>query len=183
MVGKGRGALLGVRANEPVLSLLAPVGLAASVPTSLLIDFDDDLGFPRRRTLEEIALEGPNIVELSPGRSGVAMMARGGLAVPEASRMIEELARVWPAVVIRTKAGEWPGPTVPVRALYPGWLAPRDETPAVWQPVSGHNKPPGPGPVLPRVPASLVRRVLGGSLPSRTRWVKAWSRIWDLPWA
>lgn len=177
------GKILAVRSVDPVLSVAAPLGLAASVGTALVIDLAGSWSLDSGRTLFDLAGEGPRLDELSPGRQGVAVLARGPIQTVDAVPVIEQLASRWPAVVVRVSGDEWPGSTVPVEPLYPGWLAPPNHGTAVWQPVASGVRPPGPGPVLPRLPARTTRQLLGGRMPSRSRWISAWRQIWSLPWA
>jgi hypothetical protein len=174
--------VLAVRSVDPVMSLLGPIGLAASLGTALVVDAS--AGARRgTRTLADIARDGPRLDELSPGRAGVAVIASGDLAAPEIEAVVGRLATRWPAVAVRIGGLEWDGPTVPLRPLYPGALAPEPAGAAVWQPVAGGSRPPGPGPVLPRLRPSLVRRVLAGAAPNNGRWVRSWRQVWELPWA
>jgi len=182
MKGRERPRVLAVRCADPVLSMLAPVGLAASVGTALIVDLADQTG-RGGRTLADVAREGPRLAELSPGRSGVALLRGGDLPVLEVPGVIDDLASRWPAVVVRLADHGWPGPTVPVIALYPGRLAPVSSAAAVWQRLPAGPRPPGPGPVLPLIRPWLVRRVLAGGLPGRGPWVEAWREVWELPWA
>lgn len=174
---------MGVASPEPVLSLAAPLGLAANVPACLVIDLVGDLQLPAARSLADLLSEGPRLDELSPGRSGIALMSGGGIAMAEAEAVVGELASRWPAVVVRVPDGTWPGPTVPVIPIYPGLLAPGERGAAVWQPAGSARRPPGPGPVLPLLRPGLARRLLSGRMPPRSRWVSAWRRVWELPWA
>lgn len=178
-----RFGVLAVSSPDPVLSVVAPLGLAASVGTSLVIDMAGGLSLASGRTLADLVADGPRLDELSPGRQGVAVLAGGPVQTVDAIAIIEQLAARWPAVVVRVSRDEWPGSTVPVEPLYPGWLAPPDRGAAVWQPVGSGARPPGPGPVLPRLRARTTRQLLGGHLPSRSRWISAWRQVWSLPWA
>lgn len=184
MVGMGRHPVLGVTSDDPVLSAIAPVGLAASAGTALIIDLvAGETGTGHGRTLRDIADDGPRLSELSPGRQGVAMVRGGGLKTSEMLEVVETLSGRWPAVVVRVGGESWPFPTVPVVPLFPGVLAPVVVRPGgVWQPVRGSGEPPGPGPVLPRLGPLVVRRLLGGHLPRRSRWVSAWRQVWEMPW-
>jgi hypothetical protein len=134
------------------------------------------------RTLSDIASEGPSLAELTPGRSGVALLRSGPVTPQEARPLIESLAQGWPAVVVRCHPGQWEGPTVPVRTLLPGLLRVSEQGPAVWQPVVSTVRPPGPGPVLPKLRGPLVRRLLAGRTARRARWVRAWEKVWSMPW-
>ncbi len=183
MGGIGRLGILAVCSPDPVLSVAAPLGLAASAGTALVVDLAGGLRLTYARTLADLADEGPKRDELSPGREGVAILAAGPIEAAEATAIIEQLAVRWPAVVVRVSADEWPGPTVPVEPLYPGWLAPDDHDAAVWQPIANGASPPGPGPVLPRLRRRTTQQFLAGQLPMRSRWVRAWEQVWGMPWA
>lgn len=183
MVGKGRHPILGVWSPDPVLSVVAPVGLAAVAGTTLVVDLATDTRLSSR-TLAGLAADGPSATDLSPGRPGVAFMSGGVIDRDDASAMIAKLARHWPAIVIRVSDDDLPFAIVPVIPLFPGRFTPvMVPSHGVWQPVGAGREPPGPGPVLPRLRAGLVRRVLAGQLPGRSRWVGAWASVWEMPWA
>lgn len=183
MDGKGRFGVLAVASPDPVMSLLGPIGLAAAAGTALVVDMGTGVRTPRGRTLADLAVDGPRLEELAPGRRGVAFMSARGLAPDQVATLVGRLSRHWPGVVVRTGGAVWDGPTVPVLPLYPGWLAPDHEGAAVWQSVPGGSRPPGPGPVLPNPGRAMIARVLAGGLPGRGRWVRAWLPVWEMPWA
>ena len=180
MEGVGRLNILGVESPDPTLSFLGAVGLAASVKTALVVDLAGGLRTPR--TLADLEDGGPTLLELSPGRTGIALVGGGHLNGDQSLALIEVLAGRWPAVVVRCRAGEWPGSTVPLRSILPGTLLEVEGDPAVWQPWGSKVKPPGPGPVLPRLGSGLTRQLLSGRLPARSRWINAWSKVWEMPW-
>lgn len=184
MVGVGRHPILGVTSDDPILSSVAPVGLAAATGTALIVDLATDApAGPDDRTLGDVFGDGPRLDEMSPGRRGVALIRGGGLAVADAMDVVETLAARWPAVVVRVVGHDWPFPIIPVVPLFPGVLAPVPVRRAgVWQPVRGGADPPGPGPVLPRLGSVEIRRMLAGRLPRRSRWVSAWQQVWEMPW-
>lgn len=175
--------MLGVTSPDPALSVAAPIGLAANTPACLIVDLKGDLHLPRARTLADILTDGPRLDELSPGRDGIAIIPAGPIGADEATEVIGSLAQRWPAIVVRTLVGAWPGPTVPVIPVYPGLLSPVDSGASVWQPSAPLVKAPGPGPVLPLLRPGLLRRLLSGRLPPRSRWIRAWRRVWEMPWA
>lgn len=187
MVGLGRTparfGIIGVESADPVLSLVSALGLGQVAGTALVVDLCRDLSIDSGRTLADIAVDGPSVEELSPGRSGVGLLASGPLPLSECALVIETLAAAWPAVVIRCRRGEWDGPTVPVRVLLPGLLRPVVLSPAVWQPVVAGARPSGPGPTLPRLRGALIRRLLSGRADPRAKWVRAWAPVWGMPWA
>jgi hypothetical protein len=175
--------VLAVRSPDPVLSVVAPIGLAANVPACLVVDLADELSLKSSRSLADILAEGPRLEELSPGRRGVAIISGGSIRAEQAESVVGELATRWPGIVVRPKTQDWPGPTVPVIPIYPGLLSPGHVGAAVWQPAGATGSAPGPGPVLPRLRPGLVRGLLSGRLPTRSHWVAAWRQVWDLPWA
>jgi hypothetical protein len=183
MVGKGRHPILGVWSPDPVLSVVAPIGLAAAVGTALVVDLASATREPGR-TLAAVAQDGPTLSELSPGRPGIAFLPGGGIGREAATEILGRLAGHWPALVVRVADMELPLSTVPVIPLFPGPFSPVS-LPArgVWQPVAAGREPPGPGPVLPRLRPGLVRRMLAGQLPRKSRWVSALARVWEMPWA
>lgn len=183
MVGKGRHPILGVWSPDPILSLVAPIGLAASAGTALVVDMCA-ASATSGRTLASLMTDGPTLAELSPGRQGIAWLPGGDADRTEAVELITQLGSHWPAVVVRVGDRDLPFATVPVIPLFPGRLVPKVETPnGVWQPVRGGAEPPGPGPVLPRLRAGVVRKMLAGQLPRRSKWVAAWRSVWEMPWA
>lgn len=182
VMGGERFRVLGVRSTDPVMSVVGSVGLAASAGTALLVDMGNQLGGGSGRTLADLVGDGPRIDELSPGRTGVAVIRSGPVDLDSAAILVDKLASRWPAVVVRVGA-YWPGAVVPVEPLYPGCLSPPAGLPAVWQSFPWSSKAPGPGPILPRLRSGEVRRVLLGGLPSPGRWLRAWDRVWELPWA
>lgn len=181
MEGKVSRGVVGLWSPDPVLSLLGCLGLGIAAGTALVVDRIGEV--ETGRTLADLSEDGPSSVELAPGRAGVALIGDGGVGDEEARRVISSLADVWPAVIVRTPPDAWEGPTIPVRPLLPGLLAARDARPAVWQSCGGAVRPPGPGPVLPRPSARLVRALLGGRAPVRGRWLGVWERVWEMPWA
>jgi hypothetical protein len=183
MEGVGRPGVLGIESPDPVLSLFGALGLGASVGTALVVDMARGSGVATDRTLADLLEDGPALYELSPARSGVAVISAGPVDAVTALPLIERLATNWPAVVVRCSADGWAGPTVPVRPLLPGLLTPTEAIPAVWQTVVGGIRPSGPGPILPRLGARNARDLLSGRLPTRGRWLKVWARVWGMPWA
>ena len=183
MEGVGRRGALGVESPDPALSLFGALGLGAAAGTALVIDLTVGCPIGTVRTLADLVEDGPSLDELSPTRTGVALIAGGAIGVEEGLPVIERLAANWPAVVIRCDSGGWPGPTVPVRPLWPGLLAPTEPYPAVWQSLAGGIRPPGPGPVLPRLTARKARGLLAGRMPGRGRWLEVWKTVWRMPWA
>lgn len=182
MRGRERANVLAVHSVDPVLAWLGSIGLASALGTALVVDRTERWGTGSGRTLADVATEGPRLTEVSPGRRGVAVLRSGMLPVVDAASVVEALAAHWPGVVVCLDAREWPKAIVPLRPLYPGWLAPTTTETSVWQKVPGGSSPTGPGPVLPLLRAGATRRMLAGGLPPPGAWLRAWRQVWEMPW-
>lgn len=181
MGGNGRHHVIAVNSSDSVLSLVASLGMGFAVGTALVID--DSKQLETERTLVDFAEEGPRLADLSPGRTGVAVLSTGRLDDGDALDIVMKLARRWPAVVVREGSESWPLPTVPFEPIIAGRLAPVSKAPlAVWQPTSHSSTAPGPGPVMPRMSKSEFRDLLDGRSPRRGRWVRSLRPLWEMPW-
>ena len=165
-----------------MLGWIGPIGLALAAGTALIVDVRTRY-LQGTRTLAQLMVDGPTLFDLSPGRSGVATIASGSVSSGELSEAIEVLAGRWPALVIRSDGSLWAGPTVPYRAILPGFLRPSEPVPSVWQPATGVSVPSLPGPVLPRLGRRPVMAMLEGKTPLARRWVDSWRGVWEMPWA
>jgi len=176
--------VVGVRTfGDELLAAIAPLGLALAAGSALVVDLDPDgPAYPGERTVAELAEEGPRRTELDPGRSGVATLRNGGAETLAAIEVVGTLAESWPAIVVRVGSEPVPFPVIPVRPLWPGFLAYAGQSPSVWQAVPGGAEAPGPGPVLPPPGRATVTALLSGRRPPRSRWVRAWTEVWELPW-
>ncbi len=171
--------------HDGLLSVIAPLGLAAAAGTCLMVDLDPQgPPYPGPGSLAGLVAEGPRRSDLVPARGGTAVLRNGGVTSAEAAPVLAALARGWPALVLRSPPTLDPGgaPVVPVRPLFPGLLAPVDPTPAVYQRTGFPGLPPGPGPVLPRPRPRVVAGLLAGVVEPRSRWVSAWREVWSGPW-
>lgn len=176
--------MLGVSSPDPILSVAAAIGLAVAAGTALVVDLGSPPVRLGHRDLRHMAADGPTLPELSPGRSGVAIISGGGVPTVEAADLVGRLATRWPTLVVRVDSDGFPFPVVPVIPLYPGRLAPvAGNTAGVWQPLSPGARPPGPGPLLPPLRPSAIRGILSGRLPTRGKWMRAWDEVWVMPWA
>lgn len=176
----GRGLILGLCSDDPVLRWVGPIGLALSIGTALVVDL---VGQGVGRTLVDVHADGPKLDELSPGRSGVASMPAGPIDSATLDEAVFLLARSWPAVVVRSDGKRWTGASVPYRPIYPGVLRNADTSPAVWQPTMSSSASNLRGPVMPRLSGGSTLAMLEGRRPMAKRWVRSWRRVWELPWA
>lgn len=181
-MGSRRRQVLGVYSDDTVLSWIGPVGLALAAGTALIVDTRTEYR-PATKTLARLMVDGPSLFDLSPGRRGVATIASGAMTSEELEEAIDVLAGRWPALVVRSDGRLWSGPTVPYRALLPGFLRTSDPAPSVWQPASGVSVPSLAGPVLPVLGRRPVVAMLEGKLPMAKRWIGSWRAVWDMPWA
>ncbi len=181
--------------EDGVLGAIGPLALAATQPTALVVDLDP--AGPRygsARSLRELVEEGPRASDLSPPRSGIAVLANGGIGLGDSRKIVDLLMRGWPAAVLRLppqSPDDVPAPIVPVHLLIPGRLFPPQGR-GVYQPVAattrwlhgGHGRrlESRGSLVLPTAPRRAVRALLEGSQPVASRWARAWLRVWAASW-
>ena len=172
--------------RDGLLSAIAPLGLAASVETALVVDLDEHgPAYRGEGSLARLVVDGPTRRDLHPSRTGTAVLRNGGVASADAESVLDALIDGWPHLVIRIPSrAPSPrfAPVVPVVSLLPGALAVAVRRPAVFQRAGFRLTPTAPGPVLPRPSARTVGHLLEGRLVPNSRWVRAWRRVWDLPW-
>jgi hypothetical protein len=174
--------------EDGLLGALAPLALAASAGTCLVVDLDPSgPRYPGTASLASLVAEGPRRADLSPGRRGVAVVRNGGVDPEAASPGVDALAAGWDRVVLRLppRRPPIPGcPVVPVRLSVPGALFPAVDGPAVYQSTPGALQPPGPGIRLPVPARRTVEGLIAGRLPlPGDRWIRAWRRVWEASWA
>ncbi len=177
-------AALAIQTREDgLLGALAPLGLAAAAGTALVIDLDPDgPRYPGTGSLAQLAADQPRRQDLEPTRSGLAVLRNGGVEYREVASLVSALIRGWPAVVLRIGSGLRPPPelaTVTVHPLLPGGLFEAPEVPAVYQPMGFRMAVPGEGLMLPPLTRRVVGGLLGGNVPRRSRWIRAWGALWD----
>jgi len=174
--------------EDGLLGALAPLGLAAASRPCLMVDLDPfGPRYPGSKSLADIVRDGPRREDLSPSRRGIAVLRNGGITAAAAAEVVEALIEGWDRVVLRLPArGSVPPgvPVVPVRLILPGDLYPPQRGPAVYQATPGGLRAPGPGMRLPIPSRATVSALVRGTLPPPScRWIRAWRRVWGLPWA
>ena len=177
-------AALAIQTREDgLLGALAPLGLAAAAGTALVVDLDPTgPSYPGTGSLAQLVADQPRRRDLEPGRSGLAVLRNGGIEYAEACEVVTALIRGWPAVVLRVASGSGPPPeltAVTVLPLVPGGLFDAVEAPAVYQPMGFRMASPPAGMVLPPFPRRVAAALLGGNIPRRSRWIRAWGAVWD----
>jgi hypothetical protein len=171
--------------TDGVLGIVAPLALASSADTALVVDLDrDGPRYPGSGSLADLVEQGPRLEDLQPTRTGVAVLRNGGIDGAEASEVIGALIKGWPNVVLRLPrvATGLSMPLVPVIPLLPGGMTPESDRPAVYQQLGWHEQAPGPAVTVPTPARSTVAALLAGRMPARRRWIRAWRRVWSMPW-
>ncbi len=171
--------------GDGLLSVLAPIGLAAAAGTCLLIDLDPNgPSFGGTGSLAELVRSGPRRDDLRPQAGGPAVLANGGVDPGEAEAVVRALIEGWPYVVLRSPsdAGLF-APVVPVYPLLPGALSPSPDRFCVFQRTGFYAERGLEGIEIPRPGGGTVRSLLHGSVPARNRWVRAWRPVWEHSWS
>jgi len=173
--------------EDGLLGMVAPLGLAVAGGRCLMIDLDP-LGpaYPGSRSLAELVADEPRREDLTPGRSGIALLRNGGVDPGQAVDVVDALLRAWDRVVLRLPPRNPPAvsvPVVPVRLMLPGGMLPPLDRPAAYQATPAGFRPPGPGIRLPIPRPATIGALLRGRMPSRRdRWIGAWRRAWEVSW-
>ena len=169
---------------DPLLGLVAPLALATSVKTALLVDLDDAAPpFPTSASLADLVARGPTKAEITPRRSGVAVLSNGGITEDDATEVIDALVDGWPRVVFRTsEAGTLFAPRVPVLPLLPKEIV-GDYGPAVYQRLAWSAPTPDGSITVPRPSAGSVEALLALRRPVFGPWLRRWRTVWDTSWA
>lgn len=168
-----------------LLGALAPLGLAASAGTALVIDLDPaGPRYPSEGTLAGLVENGPRLADLEPERSGLAVLRNGGVRAEVTGEIIDAFAREWPHVVIRLAPNAEPwsaGPVVRVYPLVPGGLFEASPD-GVFQDLGFRLPAPDGALRLPPLSRVAAGALLAGTIPIRSRWVRAWSALWEQRW-
>ncbi|MDX2342312.1 MAG: hypothetical protein QNL12_00555 [Acidimicrobiia bacterium] len=168
-----------------VLGIVTPLALAAAAGTALVVDLDaDGPRYPGDSSLAELVRQGPRLADLRPTRDGIAVLRNGGITAAAAHEVVVALVAGWPCTVLRMPpdAEGISGPIVPVVPLLPGGMTPVSDRPAAYQQMGWHEDAPGPGVTLPTPSRRAVGALLEGRMPLWSRWIAAWTRVWEAPW-
>ncbi len=169
--------------EDGLLGALAPLGLAASAETALVIDLDPSgPRYPGTGSLAQLVDDQPRRQDLEPARSGLAVLRNGGVAYEKATEVVGALVAGWPAVVLRLPSGQRPpSGTVGLSLLplVPGGLFEAPPGPVVYQPLGFSMSPPEAGITLPLLSRRVAGALLGGHVPRRSRWIRAWGSLWE----
>ena len=170
--------VLGIRSKDRVLHHIAPLGLAASAGTCLVVDLDPTAPGHSQRTLRQLIEDGPSALDLE-ARTGVSVISNGGVEYEEAAELIEYLITVWGRVVLRSGPTSHPYRTLEVEPLLPDPLTPR--SPDVLQAIHSGQRVQE-AMMLPHLRRHQIRAMLDGQLEPRWRWTRAWRTAWCRAW-
>lgn len=176
--------------HDGLLGVLAPLAIGAAAGTALVVDVDGaGVPFPAPITLAELVDRGPTRQDLTPTRTGLAVLANGGITEADAGPVLDALSQSWPAVVFRRHSAS--AADVVVRPLLPGF-GPHEgggssaDVPApdvraahtVYQATGLGGRAPAGALVVRRPPRQAVARLLAGRDPGRSRWIRDWTAVW-----
>lgn len=166
-----------------VLGIVAPLGLAVHARTALVVDLDPaNVGFTSEDDLASLVKRGPTEAQLRPQRPGVAVLANGGVNIPEASEVIAALAKRWPNLVLRCPPDVASAHhAVGIVPVLPEPFTVATSGDVVYQRTSfGGETDPG-AVVLPVPRSSTVRALLCGRMPTkRDRWIRSFEAVWSM---
>ena len=168
--------------HDHLLSVIAPIGLAVTKRSALVIDLDP-LGplFPGSFTLADLVRDGPTDEQLSPSDRSIAILANGGVSVAEAAKVVAALVERWPNVVLRCSPAQ-PAPPAAV-SLIPLLPAPFGSPPTprtVYQRTGFRTEAPEESLVLPRPRRSTIEALMGlRRMPKRSAWLNQLGRVWS----
>jgi hypothetical protein len=171
--------------GDGLLSVLAPIGMAAAMGTGLIVDLDPDgPDYGGATSLADLVEHGPRRDHLRPTNRGLAVLSNGGIRPAEAAPIVDALLDGWPTVVLRSAEDRGLfAPVVPVYPLLPGLLARDPGRFCVFQETGFSAAKQCEGIVIPRPRSRMIRRLLSGVLPAGSRWIRAWRQVWDHSWA
>lgn len=167
---------------DATLGVVAPLGVAASVDTALVIDLDPhgpQYGGPF--SLADLVSRGPKLDQLEPQRHGPAVLRNGGVQPADAEEIVSELVARWPNIVLRcpqaTEAGK---NKIALLPLLPEPFTPMVDGRVVYQRIHLSARTPGRETVLPVPRSSTIRSLMSGVRPPRgDRWVRALGQVWS----
>lgn len=169
-------------AHDGLLACVAPLGLAASVETALVVDLDSQgPAYPGAASLADLVERGPRLADLQPQRSGLAVLRNGGISEGY-EEVVEALCDGWPHVVLRQPHSVSVEAEVPVIPALTGPLSYASDQPHVAQRTGLGPASESAVVTLPRLSRSNLAGLLSGTIRPRSRWVRAWKPVWGMPW-
>jgi hypothetical protein len=169
--------------SDLLLSVLAPIGLAATRPSALVIDLDPrGPRYESPYTLADLVRDGAMKDQLDPLRGAVAVLPNGGVGIEDASRVVEALAERWPHVVLRCDpASQPPESAVSLLPLLPQQFMSRPTRRVVFQSLGFRAQAPKGALVLPRPGSATVNALMGlRTMPTKSSWLRQLAKIWSV---
>lgn len=169
--------------SDLLLSVLAPIGLASTRTSALVIDLDPE--GPRYEspyTLADLVRDGAMKDQLDPVRRAVAVLPNGGVGIEDASEMVGALVERWPHVVLRCDpASKPPESAVALLPLLPKPFMAQPARRVVFQNLGFAAQAPKGALVLPRPRRATVDALMGlKAMPTKSPWLKQLARIWSV---
>lgn len=169
--------------SDLLLSVLAPIGLASTRPSALVIDLDPQ--GPRYEspyTLADLVRDGAMKDQLDPVRRAVAVLPNGGVGIEDASHVVGALAERWPHVVLRCDpALPPPESAVSLLPLLPQQFMSRPTRRVVFQSLGFQAQAPKGALVLPRPGSATINALMGlRTMPTKSPWLKQLAKIWSV---
>ncbi|MEZ5176297.1 MAG: hypothetical protein R2823_08850 [Acidimicrobiia bacterium] len=168
--------------NDLLLSLIAPIGLAATRRQCLVIDLEANGPAMRAPfSLADLVRDGPTRAQLEPTGPGVAILPNGGVSTSDASTVVSALAQRWPDVVLRCDPSlPPPRSAVCLVPLLPEPFTPMGANRIVYQQLGFPVDAPAGSLVLPRPSRPTVDALVAlRAPPGRSRWLRKLSTIWS----
>jgi hypothetical protein len=169
--------------SDHLLSVLAPIGVAVGRRPSLVIDLDPrGPRYASPFTLADLVQDGPTSSQLEPSKTGVSVLANGGVSIDAAGDIVGVLAQRWPNVVIRCDpATEPPESAISIVPLLPDPFIGVPRGRAVYQQLGFRVATPPGAVLLPRPSTSTLRGLTGlSSMPAQSKWLRALGKLWAL---
>jgi len=167
--------------HDLLLSVLAPIGLASTRQSALVIDLDPrGPRYESPYTLADLVRDGAMKDQLDPVRKSVAVLPNGGVGIEDASKVVGALAERWPHVVLRCDpASPPPESAVALLPLLPAPFMPHPTRRVVFQSLGFAAQAPNGALVLPRPGSATVNSLMGlRTMPTNSPWLKQLAKIW-----
>ncbi len=167
--------------SDYVLSVLAPLAVAASRSSCLVVDLDTQGPIhPSPYTLADLVSDGPTAAQLEPRKGPPHLLPNGGVAPHEAREVVSALVDRWPNVVLRCPPAE-PAPSDAIQ-LIPLLPTPTrvSRGPVVFQDLGFGVEPPNGTTSVRRPRRSTIESLINHRVPLGSRWVRDLAAIWRL---
>lgn len=165
--------------SDYLLSVLAPLALASSRRSCLVVDLDaDGPPHPAPFTLSDLVADGPTAQQLAPAVGPPRLLPNGGVMPNDAADVVGALVAHWPNVVLRCPPSQSaPADAVQLVPLLPSTVQVHDG-PIVFQDIGLGVDPPSGATTIRRPRRATVEALANHRVPVRSRWVRDLATIW-----